>query len=473
MISPSGLCEPLVLDPAYTRLKEHLIDSTGLAYYSDKDTDLADRISRRLSKVGLTDCKSYLNLLTDGKNGDVELDELIAELTIGETYFFRYREQFEALRTSVIPDIIARNQASRRLRIWSAGCATGAEAYSIAILLKRELSDQLAGWDVNIIGTDINRTFLARARAGKFDKWALRSTPDEVKRACFQQVEDSWAVRPEYKEWVGFQYHNLVKHPFPSLVNNLCFFDLILCRNTMIYFSSEIMRRLIAQFHQSLVEGGWLLVGHSEPNSEQFGCLRAVAAPGTTLYQKSVGSTGTHDAIEVDWRAPTFLEGDLLAASTSAAVPAFGPTTGEAPAPVDNLNTLASLQLSDVRSLADRGQWENAAGCCRKLLDTDALNPEVHLYFALVLEQMGMHADAEQMLRRAVYLDRSFVLAHYYLGLILQKKADLRGAQRAFENVRALARTMDAGRTFEDADNITAGDLMSLTETHLEVLRRS
>jgi chemotaxis protein methyltransferase CheR len=122
--------DSLVLDPSYPRLKAHLIESTGLAYYSDKDPDLAARISRRLSKVLLRDCDSYLNLLTDHEKGQAELDELIADLTIGETYFFRYREQFDALRATVLPDIIARNRTARRLRIWSAGCATGAEAYS-------------------------------------------------------------------------------------------------------------------------------------------------------------------------------------------------------------------------------------------------------------------------------------------------------------------------------------------------------
>jgi chemotaxis protein methyltransferase CheR len=469
----SPFCESLLLDPGYGRLKDHVIKSTGLAYYSNKDSDLAARIGRRLAKACLHDCNSYLDVLTSSETGEAELDELIAELTIGETYFFRYREQFQALQNTVLPDIIARNQSSRRLRIWSAGCATGAEAYSIAILLKNELSGYLAGWDLSIIGTDINRAFLSRAREGTFEEWAFRSTPNEVLGKCFRQTGKSWAIVPEYKECLAFQYHNLVKHPFPSLVHNLCSFDLILCRNVMIYFNRDIMSSLIEQFHECLVEGGWLLVGHAEPNVELFRSFQAVSVPGATLYQKSRGSAYPLGAPGVE-EVPTSVRVEEILSNVNRAIfPRVNVPAKQAPRARANAAASAASELSDVRLLADQGQWEQAARCSRKLLETDAMNPKVHFYYSLVLEQMGLHAEAEQSLRRAVYLDRSFVLAHYYLALVLQKRGDHRGAARAFENVRTLARTMDAGEVLADADEMTAGDLMNLTETHLEVLQHS
>lgn len=471
MTTRSAVSDSIVLDPAYGRVKEYLIESTGLAYYSDKDSDLAERISRRLPKVGLSDCDSYLCLLRGGDNGDAELDELIAELTIGETYFFRYREQFEALRNRVFPDLIARNQTSRRLRIWSAGCATGAEAYSLAILLRRELSESLAGWDVSIIGTDINRSFLGRARTGDFEEWAFRSTPNELKRECFQRVGDRWVINPEYREGVSFQYHNLVKHPFPSLVNNLCSFDLILCRNAMIYFSRNIMRRLIAQFHQCLVDGGWLLVGHAEPSPELFTSFQTVSAPGTTLFRKDAGFVAPISQAEVEM-PNAWLESITAVSNIGVVAPVEAPAD-QVSTPVDDIVISVPPQLSDVRLLADQGQWEDAARCSRKLIETEGLNPRTHFFYSLVLAQMGLHDEAERSLRRAVYLDRSFALAHYYLGLVLQKRGDRRGAVRSFENVRALLHKMDDDLKFEDADEITTHDLMGLTETHLEVLRRS
>jgi chemotaxis protein methyltransferase CheR len=462
---------PIALDPAYGQLKEYLIESTGLAYYSDKDSDLAERIGRRLIKLGLSGCESYLRLLKDEKHGSVELDELIAELTIGETYFFRYREQFDALRDTVLPEVIDRNRAIRRLRIWSAGCATGAEAYSIAILIRRELSESLAGWDVSIIGTDINRGFLGRAQTGDFEEWAFRSTTDEQRRACFRRAGDRWVINPEYKEGVAFQYHNLVQHPFPSLVNNLSSFDLILCRNAMIYFSRNIMRRLIEQFYDCLVDGGWLLVGHAEPSPDLFTGFQTVNAPGTTLFRKNLGFVPNISQIETP-PPSSWLEG-ARAVSKIRLTPPVETVTDPAPVPVENIIAQASPQPSDVRLLADQGQWEAAARCSEKLIETDGLNPRAHFYYSLVLEHMGLHAEAEGSLRRAVYLDRSFALAHYYLGLLLQKKGDRRGALRSFENVRTLLSNVNDELRFEDADEITTHDLMRLTETHLEVLGRS
>src|SRR5882724_5408121 len=144
--------DTLVSDPQYARLKEHLIESTGLMYYADKDVDLARRVGGRLATAGAHDCASYLRVLRDPLRGPSELDALIAEITIGETYFFRHREHFDALRELVLPDLINRSRtripAMRTLRIWCAGCADGPEPYSMAILLKREIAQEILGWDV-------------------------------------------------------------------------------------------------------------------------------------------------------------------------------------------------------------------------------------------------------------------------------------------------------------------------------------
>jgi chemotaxis protein methyltransferase CheR len=465
----------LVRDPAYPPLKAFLIETTGLAYYADKDAELADRIGRRLSRTGLQGCAAYLGLLRDGPAGEAELDALVAELTVGETYFFRHRELFDALRDVVLPDLIERSRHTRRLRIWSAGCATGPEPYSVAILLRRELGRRVAGWEVSILGTDINREFLARAREGRFEAWAFRSTPDDLKQACFSPSGKSYVIAPEYREGVSFQYHNLVKHPFPSLLNNLSGFDLILCRNVTIYFSPDVARRMISQFHQCLAEGGWLLVGHTEPNVEFFRAFRTVSAPGATLYQKGAGGQADQPHVSapvkgpprltpdvpVPWSPPSVPEPALLTRKI-ASPPQAAPRAEEGPAPLD---------LTAVRLLADRGAWGEAARCCERLLERDRLNPGVHFYRALVLEQTGACAEAEQCLRRAIYLDRGFVLAHYHLGLFLQRRGDLSGAARAFENALRVLSRMEDGRTFEDGDGISVADLKQLAQTHLEVLR--
>ncbi len=139
------------------------------------------------------------------------MDVLIAKLTIGETSFFRDPEQFAAIREVILPEILERKQSSKQFRIWSAGCATGAEPYSLAILMARELSDRIAGWEISIHATDLNRGFLAAAKEGKFRTWTLRSIADEVKHECFSQEGSTWTIHPRYKRWISFRQMNLVE----------------------------------------------------------------------------------------------------------------------------------------------------------------------------------------------------------------------------------------------------------------------
>jgi chemotaxis protein methyltransferase CheR len=280
--------------------------ATGLAFYENRDEDLASRMRRRLSCLNIRDWHSYLDLLQDPSKGRPELDALVGELTIGETYFFRYPEHFETLEEFLLPEIIQRNQSCRQLRVWSAGCSTGAEAYSVSLLLKRKFALSIAGWRVRIVGTDINRTFLERAESGKFSNMALRSTPDEIKASCFEREDSLWSIKPEYKRDVSFEYHNLVRHSFPSLVHNLVAFDLILCRNVMIYFSSAVAQRVIKQFWDSLAPGGWLLVGHAEHNPDLFRGFRTHTGDnGFTLYQRPVAASELPQvAIAGHWKPP-------------------------------------------------------------------------------------------------------------------------------------------------------------------------
>jgi chemotaxis protein methyltransferase CheR len=309
---------------------------------------------------------------------------------------------------------------------------------------------------VTILGTDINRLCLARTREGKFEAWALRSTPEDLKRNCFLNEGRLWSLAPEYKEWVSFQYHNLVEHSFPSPLNNLFCFDLIVCRNVMIYFGADLTQRTIRQFHDCLVPGAWLLVGPSEPNMTYFSSFRAVNAPGVTLYQKADQSTAASGA----------------GPFTMAPLEPYPPVTyTDVSVPDRAASESVSSTLADARRHADQGAWESAVRCCEQLLKQDNLNSTSHFYHALVLEQMGRHDEGQKSLRRAIYLDRQSVLAHYYLGLSLQSRGDRRHAERSFENAIELLRSREDADVFADADGITVAELRKLAQMHVGILR--
>jgi len=478
MIPVSPTRHALFADPDYPRLKDYLIANTGLAYYIDKDEQLAGHLARRMAGLKLPDCASYAQLLqSEGIDGP-ELDKLIAMLTIGETFFFRHHEAFDALRDVVFPDLIRRNQTIRKLRVWSAGCSIGAEPYSIAILLKRDLGHLLSGWEVSIIATDINRDFLDRARAGSYEDWAFRSVPDEIKGACFSKSGNSWVIDPQYKECISFQYHNLVRDPCPSLRNRLDSFDLIVCRNVTIYFSQQTVRNLVQELYFSLPDNGWLLVGHAEPNVEIYRSFRAVNLQGAVFYQKTNEEPAT-----AAWTPPppfSFVPQPFALPPAPAAPPARAAAFASRHSPPREREAVAvrapafspSPELASIQRIADQGDLEKAAQGCEKLLEGEKLNPVAHFYYALVLEQMGRRRETQESLRRAIYLDRSFIVAHYYLGLIHQRLAEPKQAVRCFRNALNLLSGLKADQPIPAADAFTVAELKQLAQMHIDALPR-
>jgi chemotaxis protein methyltransferase CheR len=338
---------------------------------------------------------------------------------------------------------------------------------------------------VTILGTDINRDSLAQGQRGEFGNWAFRSASDNLQTSCFTRSDQIWTIKDEYRRGVLFQYHNLVQHPFPSLINGLSAFDLILCRNVMLYFDPAVVPRLLAQFYDCLVEGGWFGVGPTETNVSLFRAFETVNSTGAVMYRKGPRSPVTS--------APSPL-GDAVPVERSPAtenVPPRGAVAARAGSETEvaatkrrahalercRLNHYPAASrpatLADVRAKLNRGQSEAAAACCRKLLAAERLNPLVHFYHALVAEHQGHHTESEAALRRTIYLDRNYVLAHYHLGLALQRKRDDQAAQRSFRNVLVLLHGRADAEMFPDADGLTVGPLRQLTTMQLEILNRT
>jgi len=469
MTDGSSPAVPVTDDPFFPRLKALVIETTGMAFYADKDGELARILGERIEAAGVKGCARYLDLLKDADRGPAEMDALIAELTIGETYFFRHKEQFDALRGIVMEEVIGRNQALRRIRIWSAGCATGPEPYSLAIMLKREFGTRIAGWHISILATDINQKFLARAREGRYGEWALRAMPDSIRHDCFDKVGDQWAIKPEYKRLVTFQYHNLIKNRFPSIVDNLAGFDIIICRNVIIYFSRDTIRELIPNFYDSLAENGWLIMGHAEPDLELFRRFRGVNTGGAVLYQKAPPPSPAPPrpfpvVAAPPPRSPTAPR--LRERSRPAAPPPPSP-----PAPVSF--TAKADGLARMRELADRGQWDEAIKEGDRLLADNVLDARLHFYRGLVLEQSGAKDESEKALRRAIYLDRHMVLPHYHLGLFMLSRNEIKAAAKSFRNVLTLLENLDDDQPLGEGDDITVGQLRETVEMHLGLIGTS
>jgi chemotaxis protein methyltransferase CheR len=441
----------ILSDPAYQLLKAYVLEHTGLHYYSDKDEDFAARILRRISARGAAGCSSYLAMLRLESGGEPsEIEALIGELTIGETYFFRQPDHFDLLRSSILPEILQRNALSRRLRVWSAGCANGAEPYSIALLLQLEFGAALAGWDVSILGTDLNVEFLARARAGIFGDWALREVSAGLKETCFERDGNRWQLCARYRKNVSFEYNNLVaSQPYPGSAGDP--FDIILCRNVMIYLSRTRITEVAERLYDSLAEGGWLLVGHAEANTETFRQYSHGNHPAYGSYRKKPLTQAPPAALPF---LPLFEPPRMPLPLT--------PTVVQAETP--------AVTADDARTLADCGQFERAAEICRRLIEAHPLHAPAHFTLGLIFEHTSYLTDAEAAFRKAIYLDRGLALAHYHLGTTLQVAGRFAAARKSFENVMELLADSPANTAVPLGDGLAARELLELSKMHLEFM---
>jgi chemotaxis protein methyltransferase CheR len=445
--------QALLDDPRFPELKAWLIQRTGLSYYQDKEADLAAILLRTLPDPGKPDAAHLQARLAEA--GARELDRVIEELTIGETFFFRHTEMFAALRETVFPDLAQRKAATRNLRIWSAGCSIGAEPYSLALMLRGELAGMFADWSIHILATDINRRFLAQAEAAEYDPWALRGLGLEQLEGRFTRHGKKWQLAPFYRRDVRFRYHNLATDTFPSALHDMFGFDLIICRNVMIYFDTETITRLAEQFHRTLLPGGWLIVGHSEPHTEIFRNFRTINAPGAVLYQRPPSG------VEAEAPAkplPPFTPPPPKPKSRPKPLPVTAP-----PRPLPQPPPEAPAdRWSQLRALMEAGRLEEALALSTHLTREEALEPAPYLYRGLIQLQAGRPAEAEKALRRCIYLRRDCAVAHFYLGL-----AQRNGA-RAFANALALLEGLPEEAPLELGGGLTAGELRRLIDDQRE-----
>jgi chemotaxis protein methyltransferase CheR len=472
---------PSLTDAEFARLQRLLARAAGLVFDAARRDSLAYSIAERLREVG-GDVPAYLERV----DGDaVELQRLLDEVTIQETHFFRNPPQVRAMRAHVLPDLLRHAEAhGRRLRVWSAGCSTGEEPYSTAMML-RELLPSTAGWDVKVVATDVSERALEAARAGRYGPRAVQmATPEELARFFVSHPDGSHEVRAEVRELVEFRHHNLVTEPVPFAPDERV--DLVLCRNVTIYFSRETTRELMARLHAALRDGGYLFLGHSETLwqvSEDFRLVPLGSGDSAAfVYRRLDGPSAERRAVLPDrrtldegpppplderrhqqrraavWEALTKPRAVGLPRTPSAREP-LAAVPSPAPPP-----DAPAVSAAAVRALLSDGRYADAAGMAADLVALDPLRAESHYLRGLALVNQGHDVEALVDLRKAVYLDAAAGLAHFLLAGVLARLGDASAAAREY---RAAADTL--GRQPGDATAPELGgrsvhDLVALCE---------
>lgn len=249
--------------PDFLAMRDFIYAKTGIFFAESKQYFLENRLARRLADVNIKTYKSYLDLL-QGPSGKEEMKQLFIEITTNETSFWRNPPQIEAFQRIVLPEAIALAKAkgSSKLRIWSAACSSGEEPYTIAMICAEARDTLLKGMQVEIIATDISEKVLAQAKEGIYGSYTLRNlTPAQISQHFKTLSQDSYEVKAELKQLLTLKHFNLVDY---ASYKTLGAFEVIFCRNVLIYFDEAVKIKVLRGFHEQLQTKGFLLVGHSE-----------------------------------------------------------------------------------------------------------------------------------------------------------------------------------------------------------------
>lgn len=253
---------PVMSEEQFEELTAIIHDRSGILLPETKRGFTETRLAPRLEELGLDDFDHYIAFLSIGPHQADEFEDLLARLSITESCFFRNEPQLYVLEKGILPALIEARGPSKRLRIWSAACATGEEPYTLAIIAHRVLGEQLANWTVEIMGTDISERALASAREGVYHTESLRSTPEHLRTRYFtESSRGSWTIDPLIQSMVTFERHNLRESLAASRYG---VWDVIFCRNTTMYFDDAMRRRVAETFAARLAPDGALFVGHTE-----------------------------------------------------------------------------------------------------------------------------------------------------------------------------------------------------------------
>jgi chemotaxis protein methyltransferase CheR len=471
------------------RFSKLLLDRYGLHFSSNRRTELEYGIRHAFASSSCASLDEFYKLLVNAESGSVEMDLLVNAVTVSETHFFRDAAQFNALATSILPEIVKRKTSLRTLRVWSAGCASGEEPYSIAMLLRDVLPD-IDSWSITILATDINTTVLERARVASYGQWAFREDRALALRSrYFRPVGNRFELSSQIKRMVTFSQLNLMEDRYPSFETNTMMMDLIICRNVTIYFPQEVTQKVVGRFHNSLVNGGWLIVGHSEPSLEIYKAFQPRNFPDTVVYQRDDNAkpkTGPFVFAPLQVPVPPGRSATDATPTRPILIPRLSPQPASASSTQEEsaaqmlahaaellefghdqaaLNILDKLAETEPgnpqvyvllgKVYANRGAWLDAEKNCRRAMEINKLTLDAYYTLGLVLQHQDRLTEATDTMKKVVYLDRNYILGHYHLAGLYREQGLLSNALKSLENALNLLHNLSGEQMIPGSGGVT------------------
>ncbi len=439
---------PTLLNELIRKIQEEL----GLSF-ADKPADLEKALRNYFKEYRNDALESKLNELL--QQDLTQNFTLIDQLTIPETYFFRNRKLFSILEKKVLPQLL---KQKRSLTIWSAGCSSGEEAYSLAMLIDQIGRKQKLKSEVRILATDLNLLKLQQAQKGIYSKWSFRNMPEAFMRSYFTPFEERFfEIADHIRHMVHFQQHNLQSGPFPPAAH-WASFDLIMCRNVLIYFDKPSMLKVLENFYQLLNEQGYFISGPAEIPSLHFKKFATQAIDNVIFYRKNSDQLNTPSL-----RTRQLKTSNHPLAKTKSKVqkPHFTSfPTASPPSPIE--------KLTIIKKLADNGQAREAKKRILDYLKNDHLNARAYYLLGTINLELGELEEAERNLQKTLFLEPDFIMAHFHLANLYSLSHRRNESKVHFNNVLKLINTWDAQQTVPQSEGLTVFQLRQMVEEILE-----
>ena len=462
------------------RFKNFINSRTGL-YFKDYDIkDLDTVISQRMRERKIGTILTYYNYLTTSEQKEEELRELLNHLTVNHTYFFRNEPQFNAFKDKILPEIIARRSSlvnrtnnERRitndepikptLRIWSAGCSTGEEPYTIAMIMRDVIPD-IENWDIQILATDVSDEALTAARKGIYGANSTQFVDAHHKAVYFTEKPGAehgkkYAINDDIKRMVSLGFFNLMDDDYPQG------FDVIFCRNVTIYFELETTIRVMSKFEQSLDKDGYFFIGYSETLQFISDKFKMVDWQDAIFYVKAHAAAARQERFVPRPKPPTPENIDQILQNISIAQfeadkkdlkelkkpsPRFDQALIEAIKAIHSKDYNHALSLiEEARSLeknavepyylaaeayVNQGRFNEARENLKAALERNMMFAPAHYLFGSIYSEEGNKEEAEKSYRKSLYLDKEFSLSHFSLGNIYRETGKADSALREYRN---------------------------------------
>lgn len=444
-----------------------MAERTGLKQTPDVTGRLPKAVATRMAALDISSPSIYLSRITGVASGE-ELRRITALLTVGETHFFRDRAQFNLLRNVILPRLMENAGPSLRLRILSAGCSTGEEPYSIAMLVD-EIFRNRAGWEISILGVDIDEEAIRKATAGVYTDWSFRGTDPALRERRFHKRADGWELDERIRRMVTFRAINLVQDEYPSSASGIHDIDLAVCRNVFIYFHHSSVERVFKRLAVSLSIGGYLVTGHAETLGVSAPGLVVRMFPESVVYQRVFRDDGILSPLPRGAAANAARGSGLTGAGRHLPLSSGGkeispsrPLTPPAKREIENIPV--SLE-DEILSLIRSGSFEEAMILAGGLDETggkgfasvflkawarvnsgeygkamDGLNEAVHInplepvtyHLMSQIHQLECEFEkAKETLKKTLYLDHAFIPAHLELASLYERDNDSMRARKS------------------------------------------